>query len=167
MKVWLFLWAWSFIIFPLATGEKDNSFKILSFTIDGQKVKEYSVTFEIAGKEIVPLRQGNKFIVPKDISETDEVIIKFQTAGYNFGFGPFSGFGRIEDDGVDVDYIVGVDTPPFEPKNLFGYDEKKYQAIYFLETAPKVSAGSKLIIDPIRFTVGEPSKKVEEYTSNR
>ena len=143
----------------LTANAQNDSFKILSFTIDNREVKEYSVTFEVEGKELVPMRQGNKILVPKEIAENDQVAIRFQARGYDFKFSPPAGFNSTGERDVEVDYIVGVDTPPFQKENLFKRDARKFQVIYFLQTVPSVPLNSHIIIDPIRFTVGDLRRK--------
>lgn len=147
------------IMLSHTVNAQEGSFKVLRFTVDNKEIKDYSVIFEVEGNELKLIRHDNEFFIPKEITEDEKVAIKFQTKGYNFKFENFTGFNATDNTRVKMDYIVGVDTAPFEKENTYKRKARKFRAIYFLQTVPTVPLNSKLIVDPIRFTVGELRRK--------
>lgn len=139
-------------VFLVPVKAQENHVKILSVKVDGRAVDEYSVIFIVKGKEIIPPREGNKIIIPKEVSEaSDEVTTSIDVLSYNLTFSSI-----ISLDEVKVDIKVGVDTRPFQQRNVPKKDTWKYQYIYYIETVPRPNPNPYIIQDGIKFIYRVP-----------
>jgi hypothetical protein len=138
-------------VFFTPVNAQDNHVNVLGVTVDGMEVEKYSVVFVVNGKEIVPPRDGNKIIIPKEVSEADKVTVSITVLSYTLTFSSI-----ISLDEVKADIIVGVDTRPFEQRNVPKKDAGKYQYIYYIETVPRPTPDPYFIQDGIRFIFRVP-----------
>lgn len=151
------------LCFCSAAKAQDNYFRILSFTLDGKEVENYSVLFVVNDKEIVPVRQGNKVIIPNEVRDAEKSTIKFQAACYSFEYPVSPNLGYNEESKVQADINIGIDNKPFEFK-IDSRDKKyfkKFKTMYFIQGAPSVKPGtsSLLIVDPVTTYSGDIKKK--------
>lgn len=147
------------LLFSLVVQAQENSFKILSFTIDSKPIKNYSVIFAVDGKELRPRREVNEVFIPEEITKTDEVKIQFQAKGHTFEFGPFTNFNNIK-----ANFIVGIDEKPFDQKNVSEDDADKISIAYFLERIPTSMPNSNSLANSWRFVYRVPNEVSETKT---
>ena len=150
------------LIFPLLflpCLAQDKCFRILSFTLDGKEISEYTISYTVGEKQFIPVREGSKILVPTEVSEASKGTTKFESSGYTFEF-PFLMDGYSETDRVKSDVDIGIDNYPFEievsnPKFL-----KKFKTIYFLRGVPTIAPNNpNLIVDPITTIIWNTKKK--------
>jgi hypothetical protein len=145
------------LVFILALSSpvvaQNHYFKILTFTINGMEFKDYVVTFEVNGKEIVPERSANKIFVPLEVEESNFVGIKFKALRYEVTFAPLGIDGYVDSDEVKVDFSVDVDSQSPACRKV---KKGKCRVVYSLKTFPTLSPGSHLIADPVTFVVKKP-----------
>ena len=152
--------------FSLVTQAQENSFKILSFTRDNKPIAHYAISFDINGKLYRPRIEGNKVFIPDGIVKSDEVKIKFQAEGYDFSFGPFTGF-----DNLMADFQVGIDEKPFDEENVSSKDADKIRIAYFLKRIPNATSTSESLANSWRFVFTEGNdlakNKARKHSNNR
>lgn len=150
------------VIFPLLFLHclaQDKSFRILSFTLDGKEVSEYTISFQVGEKRFIPAREGNKIFVPDEVSGANEGTTEFQSSGYAFEF-PFLMKGYGETDRVKSDVDIGIDNYPFELEASNPKLIKKFKTIYFQRGVPRTEPNNPyLIVDPITTIIGDTKKK--------
>ncbi len=157
MRRFLFL----IVIFPLLFLHclaQDKSFRILSFTLDGKEISEYTISYKVGEKQLIPVREGNRIFVPAEVSGANKGTTKFQSSGYTFEF-PFLMGGYSETDEVKSDVDIGIDNYPFELKVSNPKLFKKFKTIYFQRGVPTVAPNSNLIVDPITTIIWDTKKK--------
>lgn len=139
-----------------ANGQ-DRSFRIVTFTLNGEPVKDFAIAFELNGKTVFPHRVDNTIFVPTEIAKAENVAMVFDISGFHFSF-PSGQLGYVESDDLKVDMAVEIDTPPFDPKwvekKWGGKKLRKICAIYSLTGVPQFTPGpSYRIVDPITTSI--------------
>lgn len=147
-----------FTLMLLPCLAQDKSFQILSFTLDGKEVNEYTISFKVGEKQFIPVKEGKRIFVPKEVSEANEGTTKFQSSGYTFEF-RFLIRGYNETDRVKSDVEIGIDNYPFELEVSNRKWARQFKTLYFIRGVPTVAPNSYLIVDPITTIIGDPKKK--------
>ena len=150
------------VIFPLLFLHclaQDKSFQILNFTLDGKEISEYAISFKVGEKQFIPIRDGKRIFVPKEVTEAGEGTTKFQSSGYTFEF-PFIISGYSETDRVKSDVDIGIDNYPFKVEVSNRKWLKQFKTVYFLRGVPTVAQNnSTSIVDPVTTIIGDRKKK--------
>src|SRR5437868_5442435 len=105
----LIFWVLVFTFFSAAISAQEKLVKVNSIEIDGKPVKvRYEIDL-ITDKAITKAKTNNTgFFVPADLlaNETIGVVVRLKHYVLGFGSVPVSNF--------NTDWVVGIDTEPFE-----------------------------------------------------
>lgn len=126
---------------------------VLKVSVDDEIVKKYTFAFVISGKEIIPKRNDNRIIIPKKVTRAEQVGLRIKVAEHTLNFDEIFNFHN-----PTIDYIIRVDTIPFDSKNLHRDDTGKYKLIYYIDTVPRDDPRPNVIVEGVRFTVLVPDK---------
>lgn len=138
------------VLSATCTMAQDAHFRILHFTIDGQNIDEFCVSF-LVGKNVYVAKRHNDVIqVPKEVGIAGAVSIQFEAGGDKFAFGPFGGFGYLEGDEIKEDFSVAVTKHP-----ELGCSR------YVLTRVPVVRKGSEKLANLVNFIVNNRCAKVK------
>jgi len=117
--------------------------QILRFEIDGvRNDQRFKVLFQVGKKVIEPLRFENGFVVPAGLEGLDKVDIRFVSGKYDLLF------ESVHASAFVTDWIIGVDTKPFDKDNLERSPPagKKLALVYYIQFVPKNGEDTKMTV---------------------
>ncbi|HSS20810.1 MAG TPA: energy transducer TonB [Pyrinomonadaceae bacterium] len=120
---------------------RDQFVKVLRFEVDGKLVRK---TFRVSlydNDKFVNLKTvKDGFILPAKFTRHEFVRIRFRIGRYDLFFDPVY---RAK---FDTDWIVGVDTKPFDPDIVYGETAKHADVVHYIEFEPRSGDGTILLI---------------------
>ncbi len=143
-----------------------RSFRITSFSINGNEVTNFEVFFLLNGKYRKPDRLGNTILVPFEIQEASAASsgIRFVSSNLDFTYDNLAFGGYVDSDEVKSDYRVEANTDPAIIKRLLKqmsnksrrglgiYNSRDICAVFALTRLPRLRENSILIADPVTLT---------------
>ncbi len=119
-----------FCFASVVVSAQPKKVKIIRLEVDGKPV---AATFRVEiidgdkGKVIKAMTAEDGFILPAEVAGKNVgVIVKFKKYVASFFF--------VSPPRFDIEWIVGVDTPPFAPEYLEDADPTDLQVIYYIRT---------------------------------
>ena len=119
----------------------------LKFEVDGKPInKPFKVQIYIQDKVIEPLIAANSFEVPPEIESVEKVSVRFLCGKYNLFFDPvYAPKFKAQD------WVVGVDTKPFDPENYTQTEDKrKPKVIHYIEFNSTEGDGTRLVVSTFK-----------------
>ena len=119
------------------TGQAQTpTVKILKLEVDGREVhKSFKILLYANGREIVPVRDGNSFIIPPELQGCENVGVRFIWGKYNLAF------DSVNISKFSTDWIVGVDKKPFDEENTASDvpdpTGKELLMVYYISFVPR------------------------------
>lgn len=142
-KLVALLFACCFAIPSLPVKAQANRVKI-KFEIEGKEVigQKFKILIYFDNQVIEPELTGNGFIVPPEITQHDEVGVRFIAGQYDLYFGSVNNFD------FESAWTIGIDTPPFDLQYVLSPlpAGKESLGIYYLKFMPKDAEGTIIAV---------------------
>lgn len=142
-KLTILLFTCCFAISSISVKAQTNCVKI-KFEVEGKEVvgQKFKVLIYFDNRTIEPELTENGFIVPPEIKQHKEVAVRFISGKYDLYF------GSVNDFDFESAWIIGIDTPPFDPQYVLSPPKpgKELLGIYYLKFIPKDAEGTIIAV---------------------
>ncbi len=136
---------------------------LMSLVINGHYVTQYDLRFLVRGREIVPERDNDRFLVPDEVlrASWQESGVRFVGTDFDFTFENLLLKGYGDSDGVKSDYTMRIEDDPLLIKQHISNLTKKERyslgirtyknvcLVFTLEPSNLVVNNPDLIVDPV------------------
>jgi hypothetical protein len=118
----------------------------IKFEVDGKQVdQKFRVLLSVDNKVIEPTVVGKSFIVPPELKDQEKVNVRFLSGQYDLSF------ESVYLTKFNTDWIVGIDTPPFDSENIASENPdppgKTLSVIWYIDFVPKDKGdGTRVVV---------------------
>ncbi len=132
----------------------------LKFEIDGkEKQQRYKIFFYVNGQEIEPMLVDGGFLVPPEVKNAKWTEVRFKSGAYDLFF------GSVYQSKFATDWLVGIDTKPFDSENVSDEAAKRTKIIYYINFESRVGDDTRLVVAVTEAESTPP--KVDTSTNER
>jgi hypothetical protein len=118
----------------------------VKFEVDGKEVdQKFRVLLYVDNRVIGPTVVGKSFIVPPELKDQEKVNVRFLSGEYDLFF------ESVYLTKFNTDWVVGVDTPPFDNENITSENPdppgKTLSVIWYIDFVPKDKGdGTRVVV---------------------
>lgn len=124
-------------------SSRDQFVRVLRFEVDGKPVRKSFRVSLFDNDKFVDLKTvKDGFILPAKFTSHEFVGIRFRIGHYDLFFDPVY---RAK---FETEWIVGVDTKPFDPDIVYDEAAKRADVVHYIEFESKVGDGTILLVLP-------------------
>lgn len=118
----------------------------IKFEVDGKEVdQKFRVLLYVDNKVMEPTVVGKSFVVPPELKGQEKVNVRFLSGEYDLFF------ESVYLTKFNTDWVVGVDTPPFDNENIASENPdppgKTLSVIWYIDFVPKDKGdGTRVVV---------------------